>query len=200
MMKLIASLLFLVVAAQVEAKGNGEIQVLENLPYKRLFSQRVLVPGTYQGDMEILSTKIKLKITDNVGKKHKIKIKFKIDSLPSRSGEFTLFSSQLKQPFSVAGNMRKVDEQTSSNRHFQSCTIQVPVRVCTIDRDGRRICQIVYQNAYGQQLVMTTTITEFFILNINFTSADRSQNLASFTGRDSRSQTYTEFLGPCYLN
>ena len=199
MMKLLLLSLFFFHAQTGHSMGMGEIEVFEDLTYKRLLSKRVLPAGTYSGKMNILKNKIKLKIADHTGKNHRIKVKFKINSLPSRSGSFSIEAKQLKQPFSIRGNVLRTAEDTIPRRHYQSCSISVPVRSCSIDRYGRTFCRTHYQYVYGQRLVETITTIEHFNLNLSFNTEDQRATLATFKGQDSQSRTRTNYLSPCYI-
>ena len=103
---------------------------------------------------------LKLKFRDVGGKKHTVKIKMPRHALPEHGGSITLLPGQTGQHFGMEADYRSDTIRREERTVRESCTIQVRVRRCTRDENGRQRCRYTTENRPGFQYAryMFTTL------------------------------------------
>ena len=147
------ALFLLLFSTQIFASFEGTLQFDLPINYKQIFCKKTALAGDYLVKVSKGSKSLRFKFKDIKGKRHSIKVKLPRHALPSQGGSITLSPNQTEQEFGIRANLFSQQIRSEERTIRESCTIQVRVRRCQTDENGRRRCYDTYENRPGYQFV-----------------------------------------------
>lgn len=154
----------------------------------------VVAAGSYQATIKPKRRSLTLGLPSDISAKFKIP---KGTDLPSRNGNISLESSEVKQPYDIEGRMKTNTTESDSRRDFERCTYQVPHTVCRTDDRGRTRCYTQYRSVNGWRDVQYRVRTDSKYLSVSLLTPGTNVSNAQFEGTDVTNYRVYEFSGQC---
>jgi hypothetical protein len=170
---------------------TGQLTVSEDLTFR---DGTAVSAGTYKATVKAKRRSLTLGLPSEVSVKFKIP---KGTDLPSRNGNISLSSADLKQPYDIQGRMKTETTNSDSRRDYERCSYQRPYTVCQTDRRGRTTCYTRYQTVYGYRDVQYRVRTDHKYLSVSLLSPGTNVSNGQFEGEDISKYRVYEWTNVC---
>lgn len=175
-------------------KLDGTLNVVDSLTLKSSKGNQITIkPGGYNTELKINSSKkITLNLLDS-------KFEFNIPkgTLPD-NGEFSLKSAVSGQSVDIKGIVKTVVTKSEIRQTHQSCTVNMPVRICYPVPQGGQECRTEYQPRPGIQLIAYYDQRTDRDVTLNISKAKMTEIAADFFGQASYMQRIVVNQGMCH--
>jgi hypothetical protein len=122
-------------------------------------------------------------------------------TIPRDNGEFMLTAQEMGQSFDLHGTLNTTSETDGPYRTSESCTYQLPERICYRECVPRRGCSTrcytQYRTYYGYRDVEYDVTTTHRKVTAEFLTAGTNESLANFAGERTDSYRRYTYTGNC---
>lgn len=155
---------------------------------------RVIPVGQFQAHFS-MSSENRAELTFvQEGKKIRIPMTINAEKIPSQ-GDFVLTSQDLKQPFSIRGNLNTKQNRGPEISETESCQTRGEVYDCWRDRHNHRQCGYVDRLVPGRRYVRYYELETSRVLKANILGVKNARAL--FSGVDREVSKVYQFQGTC---
>jgi hypothetical protein len=170
---------------------TGQLTVSNDLKFK---DGTTVSAGAYNATVKAKRRSLTLALPSEVSVKFKIP---KGTDLPSRNGNISLTSGDLKQPYDIQGRIKTTTTNSNSRRDYESCTYQKPYTVCHTDQNGRTTCYTRYQTIHGYRDVQYRVRTDHKYLSVTLLTPGTNVSNGQFEGEDVSRYRIYEWTSTC---
>lgn len=194
----VLSLSLFAVGCKTEYKGR--MDVFETLTPVVKKGNKTLAPGSYDATLTIKNEDMAEIEVSVAGRNNNPVLPFRLRGadLPRENGPIYIASSVSGQPYDLRGELSTIRTQGPLRRGNESCTEQVPERVCWRDRSGRVICETRWRTVYGTQNIEYYDLFTDTRVNASLEDPRAHQELARLSAADSSAERMVTYRSHCH--